>query len=510
MSSTALNRSSSPSLQSVTDLSDIDATSPVATAASNSGNLVVRPSALDVIDGHVKPAPAVASAPESACEATHELLESVQVARLEALGAKHGRYFFQSDFLAFLVEGTLYRVHGFLLTMTSPYWAQEVARGNRDGNPTRLDNVSVKEMDAFLSTLYPTDVEVAPRTFADWSAVLRLATMWQFEDKRQLAIVALEPIASPLQQLVLARAHDVEAWIHPAFVALCARTSTLNLEEAAQLSLQDVLHITSAREALYKGRVDLPSQKDISIYVANYMSGSTSPIPPAPRPVSTQSTVYTSSKKKKAQRSAAPATLQLSEPPTIEEKRTFVALLSTRNFSKVIEVAQPHNLKALCDLLFNFSDVTSQSGWGNDYRSLVVEIVLRSAFNCPFIPIGTQLLKSVTLALPNAEPDGKESRAMSSYGKFTQTHAMLRIKSCFDDAHRFWSSMDEALVKYEDFSLAAAHVASHVNCESVQFKALFKLSGPPRPSEQANYEEGSANLRTFFAALAVAGLLEEK
>lgn len=73
------------------------------------------------------------------------------------------------------------------------------------------------------------DTEIKARTSEDWAAILRLATMWKFEEKRKSAITALEALASPFEKLRLARAYDVEAWIHPAFVSLCLRSDTSTL-----------------------------------------------------------------------------------------------------------------------------------------------------------------------------------------------------------------------------------------------------------------------------------------
>ncbi|KZV59967.1 hypothetical protein PENSPDRAFT_594636, partial [Peniophora sp. CONT] len=135
--------------------------------------------------------------------------------------------------------------------MLSPFWARELAHAGRDLSPVSLEDVSKQEMDAFLSMLYPSAAKDRDsKTVTDWSAILRLATMWQFQEQRELAIAALESLASPLEKLVLARAHGVEPWLHPAFVALCMRRTTLSLQEAATLSLQDTLHIMAAREAL--------------------------------------------------------------------------------------------------------------------------------------------------------------------------------------------------------------------------------------------------------------------
>ena len=53
---------------------------------------------------------------------------------------------------------------------------------------------------------------------------------------------------TPFDQLLLARAYSVDHWVLPALSALCERTVPLSLNEARQLSIEDVVLIGTVRE----------------------------------------------------------------------------------------------------------------------------------------------------------------------------------------------------------------------------------------------------------------------
>lgn len=53
---------------------------------------------------------------------------------------------------------------------------------------------------------------------------------------------------TPFDQLLLARAYSVDHWILPALSALCERTVSLSLDEARQMSIEDVVLISTVRE----------------------------------------------------------------------------------------------------------------------------------------------------------------------------------------------------------------------------------------------------------------------
>jgi hypothetical protein len=64
---------------------------------------------------------------------------------------------------------------------------------------------------------------------------------------RKLAMRSINP-PTPFDQLLLARAYSADHWILPALSALCERTVPLSLDEARQMSIEDVVLISTVRE----------------------------------------------------------------------------------------------------------------------------------------------------------------------------------------------------------------------------------------------------------------------
>jgi hypothetical protein len=91
------------------------------------------------------------------------------------------------------------------------------------------------------------DFEEHSLSYEQWKSVLRLSTLWGFASLRKLALRSINP-PTPFDQLLLARAHSVDHWILPALSALCERTVPLSLNEARQMSIEDVVLINTVRE----------------------------------------------------------------------------------------------------------------------------------------------------------------------------------------------------------------------------------------------------------------------
>jgi hypothetical protein len=86
-------------------------------------------------------------------------------------------------------------------------------------------------------------------SFEEWSAILDLSTRWGFTSIRNLAIRCTKP-PNPLDRLLLARKHAVEAWTLPALLELCSRPEPLSLEEARRMDFEDVLLVGSVRQSV--------------------------------------------------------------------------------------------------------------------------------------------------------------------------------------------------------------------------------------------------------------------
>jgi len=84
-------------------------------------------------------------------------------------------------------------------------------------------------------------------SYEEWKSVLHLSTRWGFASIRRLALGSIEP-PTPHDRLLLARTYSVDDWVFPALSALCERTAPLSLSEARQMSIEDVVLVSTVRE----------------------------------------------------------------------------------------------------------------------------------------------------------------------------------------------------------------------------------------------------------------------
>ena len=77
--------------------------------------------------------------------------------------------------------------------------------------------------------------------------MLHLSTRWGFASIRRLALDSIKPPTAH-DRLLLARTYSVDDWVIPALSALCERTTPLSLFEARQMSIEDVVLVSTVRE----------------------------------------------------------------------------------------------------------------------------------------------------------------------------------------------------------------------------------------------------------------------
>ncbi|THH07361.1 hypothetical protein EW146_g9340 [Bondarzewia mesenterica] len=156
---------------------------------------------------------------------------------------KHPRFFFEDGSVTFLVNATLY-------FFPQHFGTGKVSKGtDRLTIPIHLEDINEAEFDAFLSVLYPSKFdEPDVNTIEGWTSVLHLASKWNFNSMRRLAIKRLSPIASPVDKLALGRTHAIDAWIIPACEALCIRKDPLSIAEGRRLLADDIVFIARVRE----------------------------------------------------------------------------------------------------------------------------------------------------------------------------------------------------------------------------------------------------------------------
>jgi len=85
------------------------------------------------------------------------------------------------------------------------------------------------------------------RSFKEWTSILELSTRWGFTSIRDLAIRCVKP-PKPLQRIVVARKYEIEQWVVPALLDLCARPEPLSLDEARLLKLEDYVLVGTVRQ----------------------------------------------------------------------------------------------------------------------------------------------------------------------------------------------------------------------------------------------------------------------
>ena len=91
------------------------------------------------------------------------------------------------------------------------------------------------------------DFEEHQFSYEGWKSVLHLSTRWGFASVRRLALSSIKPPTAH-DRLLLARAYSVDDWVIPALSALCERTTPLSLPEARQMSIEDVVLVSTVRE----------------------------------------------------------------------------------------------------------------------------------------------------------------------------------------------------------------------------------------------------------------------
>lgn len=98
----------------------------------------------------------------------------------------------------------------------------------------------------------------------EWKSILHLASLWEMRDIRSHAIAHLSSCASPTAKVILGRAYDHPPWVRDGYLRLCLRNEPLSMNEAKELSLQEILGVAEARE---KVRSDVISSSCDAVWV---------------------------------------------------------------------------------------------------------------------------------------------------------------------------------------------------------------------------------------------------
>jgi len=104
------------------------------------------------------------------------------------------------------------------------------------------------------------DFEENHFSYEEWRSVLHLSTRWGFDSIRKLALGSIEP-PTPHDRLLLARTYSIDDWVVPALSELCERTTPLTLPEARQMSIEDVVLVSTVREDIRSHALQVDSAK---------------------------------------------------------------------------------------------------------------------------------------------------------------------------------------------------------------------------------------------------------
>ncbi len=143
------------------------------------------------------------------------------------------------------------------------------SEGTSDSNPIRLEGVALEDFERFLCILYPpyvpfryfklNDSLICRRygvtsltALADWQSVIKLASQWEFDDIRAMALRELQKLdLTPAQKIALSHRYEIRPdWRMPALIFLCEQPDPPSFDDAQILGLQNVLLLSKAREKL--------------------------------------------------------------------------------------------------------------------------------------------------------------------------------------------------------------------------------------------------------------------
>ncbi|KAH9925026.1 uncharacterized protein BXZ73DRAFT_50119 [Epithele typhae] len=185
---------------------------------------------------------------------------SLPLNKPQASDAPRHPHFYKTEGMVVLkVEGSLYRVHKYLLEQQSEFFRQIIcedrdAMGHTDDHPLPLpETITQQAFDCLLNFLYSGIYDPQSIAIPDWVILLRIATRLQFPKVRAYAVRELSArrcALSPVDALVLAKEHDIPAWCAPAYADLVRRTAPLSEDEAERLGARAAVRVARAREVL--------------------------------------------------------------------------------------------------------------------------------------------------------------------------------------------------------------------------------------------------------------------
>jgi len=161
--------------------------------------------------------------------------------------------------IIFLVEGTLFKVPRFpferagifATIFTLPSGENTIAEGCSDEHPFKLDGISKIDFQTFLRVVCPRNTTTEySMTVEKWISVLKLSTMWDFHETRELVIKELskEGMIDLVVKVVLAKQYKIREWLFAGYEGLIKRKEAISTIEAELLGLTTVVRLFRIRE----------------------------------------------------------------------------------------------------------------------------------------------------------------------------------------------------------------------------------------------------------------------
>ncbi|EMD33234.1 hypothetical protein CERSUDRAFT_160824 [Gelatoporia subvermispora B] len=182
----------------------------------------------------------------------------------------HPVYFLTGGDVHFQVKNYRFRIHRYFFERESAFWRERLAsptsagqspKGSLD-NPFILEDVHPDDFSRFLWVFYNPQYSIYDATVEDWTAVLKLAFDWRFQEVKKLVTRELEKFAlDPVFKIELYQSYELDRkLLIPAFIQLCTRPEPIDVKEGRQLGIETALLVAQARERARSSRVATPTE----------------------------------------------------------------------------------------------------------------------------------------------------------------------------------------------------------------------------------------------------------
>ncbi|GLB37347.1 hypothetical protein LshimejAT787_0403980 [Lyophyllum shimeji] len=177
---------------------------------------------------------------------------------------RHPRYYMQQGNVVIRVQNSLFKLDLSVLHEKSPvlriitppvYAGKMRLQGFDDEHPFVLHDVLEVDFVRLLRVLYPSNSR--PFTAAkvdDWLSVLKLASVYQIDDVRELAVARLDASQiDPIRKIAIWEKYRLNpTLLIPSYVALCQRAEPLTIAMTMAIGLKNFTKLAAAREVYHE------------------------------------------------------------------------------------------------------------------------------------------------------------------------------------------------------------------------------------------------------------------